>query len=92
MITAIVTSTKGSLVSVVGNGRVGHGAADPGVGPHEGEDVAAELAPNGPLVEGVDDEHGRLEHHDEVEEGEVHHEHVGGRAEALSAGREWWGW
>lgn len=85
MITAIIKTTKASLVSVIGNRRVGHGAGDAGVGPHESEDVAAELAPNGSLVEGIDDKHGRLEHHDEVEEGEVHHEHVRGRPEAFSS-------
>lgn len=73
------------LVSVESDGCVGHGARDARVGAHESKDVAARLAPDGSLVEGVDDEDGRLEHHDEVQDGQVDDEHVGGSPQALGA-------
>jgi hypothetical protein len=66
-------------VTIVGDGRVGDGRTRADIGAQQTEDGAAQSAENGSLVEAVDDEDGRLDHHDEIADGQVENQDVAGR-------------
>ena len=73
------------VVPVVANGDHGEDGADPRDGPGGPVQLAAEGSPHPePLAEGVDDDGPGLgEHHAEVGQGQVHHEHVGGSSQGF---------
>ena len=73
------------VVPVIADGDHGEDGADPRDGPRGSVQLAAQAAPHPePLAEGVDDDGPGLgEHHAEVRQGQVHHEHVGGSSQGF---------
>lgn len=66
-------------VSVISDDGVVDGGPDAGNGAEKSVDVAALLPTDGSLEERVGDEHGHVEHHEQIKQGQVHDEEVGSR-------------
>lgn len=72
-------------VAVVGDDGVVDGRADAGDGAEQSVDVAAHLPADGSLVERVDYQHRHVQHHRQIEQSQVHDEHVGGSPQRLGS-------
>lgn len=71
------------LVSIKRNNSICDGSADAGQGSQYSIHVTTQLVAHQPLVEGVGDEERHLQHHHQVEHGEVYHEHVAWTAQGF---------
>jgi hypothetical protein len=70
-------------ISVVSNAEVGGGLQNAAHRADGRKDLAIELTQREAVVERVVDENRRLQHHREVGDGQIHHEHVGTRTKSL---------
>lgn len=65
------------IETIISNGCIGHSRSDARIRTNGSEDLASRVAQGEATMEAVVDEDGRLEAHDEVEDSQIQHKHIG---------------